>query len=104
MKREVLLTRSAEIDLDAILSWLGDRSARGAKNWLQALENALDWLAANASSCSLAPESDAFEEEIRERLFKTKHGRYYRLLFVISGRQVRVLHIRAPGQDFVRPT
>lgn len=103
MKRDVLLSRTAESDLDSILSWLGKRSHQGAKNWLAALETAIDWLSENAPSSPLAPENESFEEEIRERLFKTKRGRYYRLLFVIAGRQVRILHIRAPGQDFVRP-
>jgi plasmid stabilization system protein ParE len=103
MKRDVLLTRQAEADLDAILSWLAKRSHRGAKNWLAVLEAAIDWLEDNAASCPVAPENDAFVQEIRERLFKTNKGQPYRLLFVLAGRQVRILHIRGPGQDFIRP-
>src|SRR5947207_4866583 len=99
MKREVLLTRQAEADLDSILTWIENRSIAGAKCWLRALEGAFAWLEDHAASCPLAPEHDWFDEEIRERLFKTKRGRPYRLLFAVSGRQVRILHIRGPGQD-----
>ena len=103
MKRKVLLMRQAEVDLDAILNWIGSRSPSGAKNWYKSLEVTIVWLEEHAASCALAPESDAFDEEIRERLFKTKRGRPYRLLFVIAGKQVRILHIRGPGQVLVRP-
>ena len=103
MKRDVFLMRQAEGDLDGILAWLSGRSPSGAKSWFKALEAAISWLEKHADSCPLAPENDRFEEEIRERLFNTKRGRPYRLLFVSAGKQVRILHIRGPGQDLVRP-
>jgi plasmid stabilization system protein ParE len=102
MKREVYLTRQAEQDLDSILTWLETRSPTGAANWLKLLEAALNWLEEHAASCPLAPESDRFEESVYERLFKTKRGRYYRLLFVLAAKQVRILHIRGPGQDLIQ--
>jgi plasmid stabilization system protein ParE len=103
MKREVFLTRQAETDLDAILAWISGRAPSGAKSWFNALEAAISWLEQHADSCPVAPENDRFDEEIRERLFKTKRGRPYRLLFVVALRQVRILHIRGPGQDLVQP-
>ena len=103
MKREINLTRRAEADLDSILTWLESRSPSGAVVWLKSLEATFEWLEENAASCPLAPENDSFAEEIRERLFKTKRGRYYRLLFTMTARQVQLLHIRGPGQDFVQP-
>src|SRR5262245_22542823 len=104
MKREIYLTRRAEADLDSILTWLESRSPSGAVTWLRSLEAAFDWLEAHAASCPLAPESEFFEEEIRERLFKTKRGRPYRLLFALTTKQVQILHIRGPGQDLVQPS
>jgi len=103
MKREIYLTRRAEADLDSILTWLENRSPSGAASWLRSLEVTFDWLEEYANSCPLAPENDSFEEEIRERLFKTKRGRPYRLLFSLAGKKVQILHIRAPGQDLIRP-
>jgi plasmid stabilization system protein ParE len=103
MKREIFLSRQAEADLDAIQAWLSGRSPTGARSWFKALEATISWLEKHADSCPVAPENDRFEEEIRERLFKTKRGRPYRLIFVVAGKQVRVLHIRGPGQDLVQP-
>jgi len=102
MKREVYLTRQAEADLDSILTWLESRSPSGAANWLKALEMTLHWLEERAAICPPAPEGDHFEEPVQERLFKTKRRRYYRLLFVLTANQVRILHIRGPGQDLIR--
>lgn len=104
MKREIYLTRRAEADLDSVLTWLENRSPTGAANWLKSLEVAFDWLEDHAASCPLAPESDSFDQEIRERLFKTKRGRPYRVLFGLTAKQVQILHIRGPGQDLVRPS
>src|SRR4051812_13008845 len=98
MKREVFLTRQAEDDFDSILAWLENRSTSGAAKWYKALKQAIDWLEDHAASCPLAPESDSFQEPVHERLFKIKRGRYYRLLFAVTTKQVRILHIRGPGQ------
>jgi plasmid stabilization system protein ParE len=103
MKRDIFLTRQAEADQESILTWLGNRSSSGARSWFSALEAAMEWLEDHASSCPLAPENDWFEEQIREKLFKTKRGRPYRLLFVIYQDEVRIVHIRGPGQDLVGP-
>jgi len=103
MRREVLLTRQAESDIDSILTWLGGRSPAGAKNWFSALENALAWLGESADRCALAPENDRFEERIQQWLFKTRRGRRYRILFTLAGSNVGVLHVRGPGQDLISP-
>jgi plasmid stabilization system protein ParE len=103
MKLQLVILRQAEADIDSILTWLADRSHTGARSWHRALEASLDWLETNAPSCGLAPENDLFPEEIRQHFFKTRRGRPYRLLFTIAGRQVRLLHVRGPGQDLVEP-
>src|SRR5437762_45233 len=102
MKRDVYLTRQAEHDLDSILAWLESRSPSGAVSWVKSLKAAFTWLADHAASCPLAAENDRFEESVYERLFKTKRGRYYRLLFVVTAKQIRILHIRGPGQDLIQ--
>jgi len=93
--------RQADAEIDSIVAWLTNRSPTGAQSWYRALTEALDWLESNAPSCGKAPEDDAFVEEIRQHMFKTRRGRPYRLLF--AGNQVRVLHVRGPGQDLVWP-
>src|SRR3954453_5927466 len=103
MRREVLLTLQAEGDIDSILAWLGDRSPRGARSWFSALETALAWLGDNADRCAVAPENDRFEETVQERLFKTRRGRRYRILFTIHDLQVRVLQHPRAGPRFDSP-
>jgi len=103
MTLRIIVLRQADADIDSIITWLANRSQSGARSWYHALESALDWLESNAQSCGLAPENDWFPEEIRQHLFKTRRGRSYRLLFTIAGQQVRILHVRGPGQDLIRP-
>jgi len=54
-------------------------------------------------SHALAPENDAFTEEIRHVLFKTRRGRFYRILFSIAADAVVVLTVRGPHQDLLHP-
>ena len=102
MNYAVLLMRQAELDIQTIYDWLSKRSPAGALRWYDALDNALYRLKDEATIWSEAPESAAFPDTIRQCLFKTKRGRTYRILFTIVGQQVRVLHVRGPGQEFVQ--
>ena len=103
MSLQLIVTQRADADIDSILTWLINRSPSGAQSWHRALSEALDWLSVNAPSCGVAPENGLFAEEIRQHMFKTRRGRPYRLIFTIEGNLVRVLHVRGPGQDLVRP-
>jgi plasmid stabilization system protein ParE len=93
----------AEADIRSIASYIHDRSPQGAKAWLDAFRSARVRLADNAESCPLAPEDPSFDIELRHMLFKTKHGRFYRLLFTIVGNEVRILRVRGSGQAPVHP-
>jgi plasmid stabilization system protein ParE len=103
MKYQVVVLRQAEEDVQTIFDWLAKRSPAGARSWYEAYEKALDRLESQAERFSLAPERQFFVEAIRECLFKTRAGRRYRILFVIANLQVRILHVRGPGQQFVTP-
>ncbi len=94
----VLVLRRAGADADAIYQWTVKRSRSGAANWYQAFLDALIALERDAASCALAPEAKRLRLDLRQRLFKTARGRFYRMLFVIAGDQVRVLRVRGPGQ------
>ena len=103
MRFVVSSTFRAECDVAKIYSWLEGSSKRGADSWFRALQRARLWLEENALLCSFAPENNLFDVELREHFFKTKHGNKYRLLFTVDGSEVRVLHVRGPGQDLVSP-
>ncbi len=94
----VLLSRQATNEVAEIVAWLTERSPQGAARWLDALEEAKSKLEDNPLSFPAAPESVVIGAEIRQLLFKTRRGRRYRALFIVTEHEVRVLHVRGPGQ------
>lgn len=79
-------------DVRKIVAWLYERSPQGSESWLDAYDSALARLKINAASNRLAFENDAVAEiEVRQALFKTKHGRVYRILYFVEGDSVFVL-------------
>ncbi|MBX9787594.1 MAG: hypothetical protein K2Y37_01635 [Pirellulales bacterium] len=74
------------------------RSPAGAKAWLAAFERATDSLAHDPLRHPLAPESQELELPIRERFFRTRRGHIYRILYIVSVPEVRILGVRGPGQ------
>ena len=103
MTFSVWVTAGAQSDVRLILHWLSERSPAGADAWYHRWLETLDQLQRRADSAGLAPESEDHPEAIRQVLFKTRRGRNYRALFVIRDRDVFVLHVRGPGQDYLRP-
>jgi plasmid stabilization system protein ParE len=99
MKYKIVVLRQAEDDVQTIFDWLFKRSPAGARSWYRAFEQALDRF--EADRFSFAPERQFFPDAIRECFFKTRAGRRDRILLVIATSQVRVLHVRGPGQQFV---
>jgi hypothetical protein len=69
---------------------------------LSRFEAALSSLSENPERCPLAPENDYVEPEIREFHFGKGRG-VLRILLTITGRQVRILHIRRATMDWASP-
>lgn len=103
MKFRVKALRRAEADIRQISNYIFTHSPQGADAWLNAYKEAVDRLSESATSYSAAYENDHFEIEVKQTLFKTKHGRVYRLLFTIVGHEVRFLRVRGPGQAVIDP-
>jgi plasmid stabilization system protein ParE len=102
MAHPVRVLREAERELDIIIEWLVGRSPQGAARLLAAFERALQELAANPLLFSLAPENEYVSVEVRNIFFKTARGRRYRAIYVIVEEEVRILHVRAPGEAVLR--
>ena len=102
MGYEVVLLRRAQSDFDSILNWLSTNSPAALERWFDSYENVLERLEREPLSFGYAPENEILAASVRHALFRSGRGFVYRLLFVIVDNQVRVLHIRGPGQDFVR--
>ncbi|MCI0333633.1 MAG: type II toxin-antitoxin system RelE/ParE family toxin, partial [Planctomycetes bacterium] len=74
------------------------RSEQGAARWYQAARDAISRLAHDAEQQGYAPEDAEVAIRLRQKFFKTRRGRPYRLLYTIVGKEVRVLRVRGPGQ------
>lgn len=101
MKFHVKTLRKAKQDYHVILEYIAERSKPGAVAWARAFDKALARLEESADTFPLAPENEHVNLEVREILFKTRRGLFYRALFTIRGDEVLVLHVRGPGQDFL---
>jgi plasmid stabilization system protein ParE len=102
MSFQVTILRSARQDVRRLLEFIASRSRSGAETWARAYDRALTRLEQHANGCPLAAESELVGHEIRELLFKTRRGLMYRILFTIRGPNVFILHVRGPGQDWMK--
>ena len=93
----------AQADVRDIVTWLAERSSKGAASWLDAYDHLVARLSHNADSFGLAAENEDCNFEIRQALFKTRRGRVYRAIFYIAGDTVNILRVRGPGQAPVQP-
>ena len=91
------------LDQVQIVSWIKSRSPKGANTWVNALERNLEQLSESPDSNPRAVEADDLEIDLRQRLFKTRRGNTYRLLFIMRDTTVYVLAIRGTGQDLAGP-
>ena len=98
MKFDVSVLRRASADADQILKWIADRSPQGAAHWGRVYDESILELRRDADRHGVAPESTSVGMAIRQKLFRTRRGRPYRLLYTIVGSKVRVLRVRGPGQ------
>jgi plasmid stabilization system protein ParE len=102
MNYRVIVTENAKANLRDYHLHAARRAPLTAARWLDRFEHALSTLASNPQRCSLAPENDLVEPEIRQLLFG-KRPNVYRALFAIVGDEVQVLHIRRASMDTGRP-
>ena len=103
MTYKLIILPRAQLDVDATLRYLTERSLQGAIAWWNAWESIQKEIRQRPATFGLAPESSRHESDIYQALFKTRRGRVYRVLFAISGDRVNIMHVRGPGQDLVSP-
>jgi plasmid stabilization system protein ParE len=103
MKYTLRITHEAVADADSIYNWLAQSSPSGAVRWFEAFLDAVSRVRGDPLSCGSAHEGPNLGVDIRERLFRTRRDKTYRLLFKIDGNQIRILRVRTPGQAPLRP-
>lgn len=91
----------AEADVARIMSWLAGYSKQGAANWYASFCLAIQSIETHPTAYAVAAEAEVLGREFRERLFRTPRGRHYRLLYTIEGDEIRVFHVRGPGQPLL---
>jgi plasmid stabilization system protein ParE len=102
MKHRVHLTRSASADAQRAYDWLAPRAPRAAVKWFNGLFGVIDTLERFPRKCGLARESAQAPEEIRQLLYG-RRPHIYRILFIIRGEDVYVLHIRHGARQAMHP-
>jgi len=90
----VIVTPRAAADLADAHAWFHARNPRAATDWLTNLRETVLGLAVMPQAHPLAPESDAFDIEVRRALYR--HGTPWSIYFTldVATDTVHVLHIR----------
>jgi plasmid stabilization system protein ParE len=97
----VIITPVAGENLREAHDWLKTENPVYAAKWVNGIREKILELGTLPESHPVAPESKAFDREIRQMLF----GRAtpWRIFFTIEGSTVHVLHVRHGRRDDWRP-
>ena len=87
---------AAAREMEALVLRIGRNNPAVALEWFADLQRVIQSLENLPDRCSLAPEHKAFKEPVRRLLF----GKY-RILFVIRGEAVHVLHVRHGAREYL---
>src|SRR4051794_8142269 len=90
----VIITPEAEGDLRTACKYIRKHSKQAARAWVKGARRKIKTLAQHPERSPLAPESTSFHEPIRELLYGSGNRGTYRILFVVLGNSVFVLHVR----------
>ena len=102
MRFRVVIQPPAKLDIEAAYLYLREFSVGAANKWLNGIEKAIRSLEMWPRRFGLARESREFPEEIRQLIYGKRSGRY-RILYVIRGRTVHVLHVRHGARRTLGP-
>lgn len=94
MKYKVIVAPDAENDLRTAYRFIRMHSPKAAASWIKGARSTIRSLAHFPERGHLAPESSSFHEPIREVFYGGGNRGTYRILFVILGHTVFVLHVR----------
>lgn len=90
MTLRVVIEERAARDIAEYAQWIASEgSPLNAIRWVEGIEGAIESLGRMPDRCAVARESSAFELPVRQLLFRS-----HRVLFVVKGRTVHVLHVR----------
>jgi plasmid stabilization system protein ParE len=102
MRYRVEIAPEAEQEIRDAYLWIRGDSPANAARWRLGLLEAVRSLSQQPTRCPLAPESVAFQQDIRQLIYGRRGG-VYRVLFVIGDETVSILHIRHAAREFLQP-
>lgn len=93
-KYSIEITPAAENDLERRYQQIAEDSQQNAVKWYLQIIEAVEKLDVLAERCPLAPEDIDIQQGIRHLIIGD-----YRVLYLIKGRIVKVLHVRHGRMD-----
>ena len=87
MEYQVEVSLRATWDAEEVIARIVTPYPRRAERWSAGLFKAIESLEHFPERCGLAPEADAFKQEVRQH-FHGKRQHRYRILFTIHGNKV----------------
>lgn len=100
---KIAVLKPASHDVQEQFDYIRQRSPIGAEAWYEAYLAALERLKLDPLGPGAAPENYHVEDDVRQVLFTTRRGLPYRIIYTVVGNEVRILRVRGPGQDLLRP-
>ena len=97
----VIVTPLLQDDIRDAYEWFLAENPVYAEKWLAGMREKTLGLNTLPESHALAPESGAFDCEIRQLLYG--RGTPWRVFFTVGGTTVRVLHVLHGSRDYWRP-
>ena len=97
----VVITPLAEDNIRKTHDWLKSENPAHDAKWLTSIRDKISVMDTLPESHAVAPESGAFNREIRQLLFG--RGTPWRIFFMIEGSTVHVLHVRHGSRDYWQP-
>lgn len=89
MKFDVLIHPSAADELEDAYRWIARESPVNVNLWYNRLLEKMETLAQTPNRCPAAPERKYAKENFRHLIVGQ-----YRIIFLVDGKAVRVLHVR----------
>jgi plasmid stabilization system protein ParE len=101
MSYKVEILPQALSEIEDAFRWIADNvSAITVELWYEDLLAAVSSLKSFPNRCTIAPEAQEFQQEIRQRWIGK--SRNYRVLFVVEANQVFIVHIRHSSRAFLK--
>ena len=102
MEYRVEVSARAAADAQEVIFRIAQQYPRRAERWRDGLVKAIESLSVFPERCSLAPEADAFNQEIRQQ-FHGKRRQKYRILFTVHEDTVHILRILHGARQSLQP-